>query len=114
MLTPSELRVAELAASGMTNRDVAAALYISRKTVEATLHGSTASLASRRAPNWAAASTAANPCGRSALVAATRERMLQKRDRIRTAPHGKSPAGLRNFKTCRNQGLYTPANREVT
>jgi DNA-binding CsgD family transcriptional regulator len=33
-LTPSELRVAELAASGMTNRDVAAALFMSRKTVE--------------------------------------------------------------------------------
>ena len=37
MLTPSELRVAELAASGMTNRDVAAALFISPKTVEANL-----------------------------------------------------------------------------
>jgi ATP/maltotriose-dependent transcriptional regulator MalT len=33
-LTPSELRVAELAASGMTNRDVAASLFISPKTVE--------------------------------------------------------------------------------
>jgi ATP/maltotriose-dependent transcriptional regulator MalT len=33
-LTPSELRVAELAASGMTNRDVAAALFMSPKTVE--------------------------------------------------------------------------------
>ncbi len=36
-LTPSELRVAELAASGMTNRDVSAALFISPKTVEANL-----------------------------------------------------------------------------
>jgi ATP/maltotriose-dependent transcriptional regulator MalT len=36
-LTPSEQRVAELAASGMTNRDVAAALFISSKTVEANL-----------------------------------------------------------------------------
>ncbi len=34
ILTPSELRVAELVASGMTNRDVAAAMYISPKTVE--------------------------------------------------------------------------------
>lgn len=33
-LTPSEQRIAELAASGMTNRDVAAALFISPKTVE--------------------------------------------------------------------------------
>jgi DNA-binding CsgD family transcriptional regulator len=36
-LTPSERRVAELAASGMTNRDVAENLYISQKTVEANL-----------------------------------------------------------------------------
>jgi DNA-binding NarL/FixJ family response regulator len=37
VLTPSERRVAELAASGMTNRDVAAALFISPKTVEVNL-----------------------------------------------------------------------------
>jgi DNA-binding CsgD family transcriptional regulator len=36
-LTPSEQRVAELAASGMTNRDVAGTLFISPKTVEANL-----------------------------------------------------------------------------
>ncbi|MFG1930979.1 ATP-binding protein [Mycobacterium sp. NPDC048908] len=36
-LTPVEQRVAELAASGMTNRDVAAQLFVSAKTVEATL-----------------------------------------------------------------------------
>jgi DNA-binding CsgD family transcriptional regulator len=36
-LTPSERRVAELAASGMKNRDVATALFISPKTVEANL-----------------------------------------------------------------------------
>jgi DNA-binding CsgD family transcriptional regulator len=36
-LTPAEQRVAELAASGMTNRDVAATMFISAKTVEATL-----------------------------------------------------------------------------
>jgi DNA-binding CsgD family transcriptional regulator/exonuclease VII small subunit len=36
-LTPSERRVADLAASGMTNREVAAALFISPKTVEANL-----------------------------------------------------------------------------
>jgi DNA-binding NarL/FixJ family response regulator len=36
-LTPSEQRVADLAASGMKNRDVATALFISPKTVEANL-----------------------------------------------------------------------------
>ena len=36
-LTPSERRVAELAAAGRTNREVAAALFISPKTVEANL-----------------------------------------------------------------------------
>jgi DNA-binding CsgD family transcriptional regulator len=36
-LTPGEQRVAELAASGLTNRQVAAALFISPKTVEANL-----------------------------------------------------------------------------
>jgi DNA-binding CsgD family transcriptional regulator len=36
-LTEGERRVAELAASGMTNREVAAALYVSPKTVEARL-----------------------------------------------------------------------------
>ena len=36
-LTESERRVAELAASGLTNREVSAQLFISAKTVEATL-----------------------------------------------------------------------------
>ena len=36
-LTPSERRVAELAAAGLTNRDVAAKLFMSAKTVEANL-----------------------------------------------------------------------------
>jgi DNA-binding CsgD family transcriptional regulator len=36
-LTPTESRVAELAASGMTNREVAERLFISPKTVEANL-----------------------------------------------------------------------------
>jgi DNA-binding NarL/FixJ family response regulator len=36
-LTPSEQRVAELAAAGKTNRDIAAALFISPKTVEVNL-----------------------------------------------------------------------------
>jgi DNA-binding CsgD family transcriptional regulator len=37
ILTPTEQRIAELATSGMTNRDVATALFISLKTVEANL-----------------------------------------------------------------------------
>jgi tetratricopeptide (TPR) repeat protein len=37
LLTPSEQRVAELAACGMTNRDIASAVFISPKTVEANL-----------------------------------------------------------------------------
>jgi ATP/maltotriose-dependent transcriptional regulator MalT len=37
VLIPSEQRVAELAASGMSNHDIAAALFISSKTVEANL-----------------------------------------------------------------------------
>jgi ATP/maltotriose-dependent transcriptional regulator MalT len=36
-LTPSEQRVAELAVSGMSNRDIAGALFISPKTVEVNL-----------------------------------------------------------------------------
>lgn len=36
-LAPSEMRVAELAGSGATNREIAASLYLSVKTVEATL-----------------------------------------------------------------------------
>ncbi|HET7182127.1 MAG TPA: LuxR C-terminal-related transcriptional regulator, partial [Candidatus Limnocylindrales bacterium] len=36
-LTPAEWRVAELSGRGMTNREVAAALFVSPKTVEATL-----------------------------------------------------------------------------
>ncbi len=37
VLAAAEQRVAELAASGLSNREVAAALFISVKTVEATL-----------------------------------------------------------------------------
>ncbi|MGE2712701.1 helix-turn-helix transcriptional regulator [Mycolicibacterium litorale] len=37
VLTPSEQRVAELAASGLTNRNIAMAMFISPKTVEANL-----------------------------------------------------------------------------
>ena len=36
-LTPSERRVAELAATGLSNRDIAQSLFLSEKTVEAHL-----------------------------------------------------------------------------
>ncbi|HKB29466.1 MAG TPA: helix-turn-helix transcriptional regulator [Streptosporangiaceae bacterium] len=36
-LTPSERQVADLAAQGLTNREVARALFVSAKTVDATL-----------------------------------------------------------------------------
>ena len=37
-LTPSERRVAEMAASGMTNREIAQALFLTIKTIESHLH----------------------------------------------------------------------------
>jgi DNA-binding CsgD family transcriptional regulator len=46
-LTPAERRVAELAASGMTNRDIAAALFIHAKTVETNLSRAYAKLGIR-------------------------------------------------------------------
>jgi DNA-binding CsgD family transcriptional regulator len=59
-LTPSERRVAELAASGMTNKDVATALFISPKTLEANLaRVLSASSASTHGRNSAASSATA-------------------------------------------------------
>ena len=53
-LTVSERRVAELAASDLTNREVAARLYLSPKTVEVNLaRMRTASSASARTPSLA-------------------------------------------------------------
>ena len=46
-LTPAERRVADLAASGMTNRDIAAALFIHPKTVETNLSRTYAKLGIR-------------------------------------------------------------------
>ena len=56
-LTPSEERVASLAAEGLTNREVAASLFVSPKTVEASLARAypTASSESARGRSWAPA-----------------------------------------------------------
>jgi DNA-binding CsgD family transcriptional regulator len=43
-LTPSELRVSELAEQGLTNREIAQALFVSTKTVEFHLHNAYAKL----------------------------------------------------------------------
>ena len=51
-LTPSEMRVARLAASGMTNRDVASALFISPKTVEHNLSSVYRKLGVRTRAEW--------------------------------------------------------------
>jgi tetratricopeptide (TPR) repeat protein len=53
-LTAGERKVAELAASGMTNRNVAEALFMSPKTVEANLARVYRNSASAPGPSWAA------------------------------------------------------------
>jgi DNA-binding CsgD family transcriptional regulator len=56
-LTPSQLRVARLAAAGMSNRDIAHELYVSLKTVETHLDRATpssASSAAGRGASWRA------------------------------------------------------------
>ena len=57
VLTTAERRVAELAASGMTNRDVAARCSSASRPWKSTSPASTASSTSIRVPNWAVAST---------------------------------------------------------
>ena len=46
-LTPSELRVCRMAAQGMTNPEIAQALFVTRGTVESQLHSSYTKLAIR-------------------------------------------------------------------
>jgi DNA-binding CsgD family transcriptional regulator len=58
-LTPAEHRVAELAASGMTNNDIAAAMFISPKTVEVNLTRTYRKLGIRSRAQLAAALDAA-------------------------------------------------------
>jgi DNA-binding CsgD family transcriptional regulator len=44
-LTPAELRTARMAANGLSNREIAQALFLSTRTVEAQLSGAYAKLA---------------------------------------------------------------------
>jgi DNA-binding CsgD family transcriptional regulator len=56
-LTPSERRVVEMAASGLIDRDIARALFVTPKTVEAHLTRAYAKLGVRRRDELAAALT---------------------------------------------------------
>ena len=51
-LSPTELRVAEMAGSGLTNRQIATRLFVSPKTVEGNLARAYAKLGIRSRPNW--------------------------------------------------------------
>ena len=54
-LTPSELRVAEMAAAGQTNRQIAQALFVTQRTVENHLTSSYSKLAINSRPELRAA-----------------------------------------------------------
>ena len=54
-LTPSELRVARLAAAGQTNRQIAQALFVTQRTVENHLTNAYAKLGIGSRPDLAAA-----------------------------------------------------------
>jgi len=60
-LTPSELRVAELAAAGRTNRQIAQALFVTQRTVENHLTSAYAKLGIAARPELAAALTDSAP-----------------------------------------------------
>jgi DNA-binding NarL/FixJ family response regulator len=62
-LTTSQQRVAELTASGMTNRDVAARLFISPKTVEVNLTGIYRKLGIHSRPELGRLMARSNPWG---------------------------------------------------
>jgi DNA-binding NarL/FixJ family response regulator len=56
-LTPSELRVAQLAAAGQTNRQIAQALFVTQRTVENHLTSTYAKLGISARPSLAATLT---------------------------------------------------------
>ena len=60
-LTPSEQRVASMAAGGMTNRDIAQALFVTPKTVEVHLSNAYRKLGIRSRRELAGALATANP-----------------------------------------------------
>ena len=70
--TPTERRIAEMAASGMTNRDIAAALFVSLKTVEANLTHVYRKLGVRSRAQLAAKYRADEPQGPNARQRGTR------------------------------------------
>ncbi len=65
-LTPSELRVAELAAAGRTNRQIAQALFVTQRTVENHLTSAYAKLGITARPELAAALATAEPAASAA------------------------------------------------
>lgn len=65
-LTPSELRVAELAAAGRTNRQIAQALFVTQRTVENHLTSTYAKLGISARPDLAAALTGSAPAASGA------------------------------------------------
>jgi len=73
-LTPSELRVAELAATGRTNRQIAQALFVTQRTVENHLTSTYAKLGITARPELAAALSGAQPAPSGALRTAPTSR----------------------------------------
>jgi DNA-binding CsgD family transcriptional regulator len=65
-LTPSELRVAELAAAGRTNRQIAQALFVTQRTVENHLTSTYGKLGIAARPELAAALTGSAPAASGA------------------------------------------------
>jgi DNA-binding CsgD family transcriptional regulator len=63
-LTPSELRVAQLAAAGQTNRQIAQALFVTQRTVESHLTSTYGKLGISSRPELPAALAGAPPPSR--------------------------------------------------